>query len=192
MRPIAWFTYIESRFRLRRITDDQQMFDHMLSALPAEMVSQLTDVMDTLPEEGQYEYFKNQLLSIHQLSDYEKFDMLVKMEPMGGRKPSQLLHAMLELCPLGMERHLSRTPVVRPLHQGWDLRRRRWTGGDFFPQHHRGERRRQRTRRAGPRTQRCESRSQGASGHRRPLRSARRQCLRTRSQKCVAPCTWGN
>jgi hypothetical protein len=33
--------------------------------------------------------------------------MLVKMEPMGGRKPSQLLHAMLEFCPLGMERHLS-------------------------------------------------------------------------------------
>ena len=33
--------------------------------------------------------------------------MLVKMEPMGGRKPSQLLHAMLKFCPLGMERHLS-------------------------------------------------------------------------------------
>jgi hypothetical protein len=56
---------------------------------------------------GQYEFFKNELLNIHQLSDYEKFDMLVKMEPMGGRKPSQLLHAMLEFCPLGMERHFS-------------------------------------------------------------------------------------
>ena len=33
--------------------------------------------------------------------------MKVKMEPMGGRKPSQLLHAMLEFCLLGMERHLS-------------------------------------------------------------------------------------
>ncbi len=52
----------------------------------------------------QYEFFKNELLNIHH---YEKFDMLVKMEPMGGRKPSQLLHAMLEFCPLGMERHLS-------------------------------------------------------------------------------------
>jgi hypothetical protein len=79
---------MESRFRRRRITDDQQMFDHVLSALPAEMVSQVIDVMDTLPEEGQYEFFKNQLLNIHQLSDYEKFDMLVKMEPMGGRKAS--------------------------------------------------------------------------------------------------------
>jgi hypothetical protein len=83
------------------------MFNHVMSALPAEMVSQLIDVVDTLPEKGQYEYFKNQLLNIYQLSNYEKFDMLVKMEPMGGRKPSQLLHAMLEFCLLGMERHLS-------------------------------------------------------------------------------------
>ncbi len=42
---------------------------------------------------------------MHQLSDYEKFDVLIKMEPMGGRKPSQLLHAMLEFCPVGMEKH---------------------------------------------------------------------------------------
>jgi len=79
----------------------------VLSAIPAEMVSQVIDVVDALPEEGQYEFFKNQLLNINQLSDYEKFDMLVKMEPMGGRKPSQLLHPMLKFCPLGMERHLS-------------------------------------------------------------------------------------
>jgi hypothetical protein len=83
------------------------MFDHVLSALPAEMVSQVIDVVDALPAAGQYEFFKNELLNIHQLSDYEKFDALVKMEPMGGRKPSQLLNAMLECCPLGMERHLS-------------------------------------------------------------------------------------
>jgi hypothetical protein len=83
------------------------MYDHVLSALPGEMVSQVIDVVDALPVAGQYEFFKNKLLNIHQLSDYDKFDMLVKMEPMGGRKPSQLLHAMLEFCPLGMERHLS-------------------------------------------------------------------------------------
>jgi hypothetical protein len=53
----------------------------VMSALPAEMVSQLIDVVDTLPEKGQYEYFKNQQLNIYQLSNYEKFDMLVKMEP---------------------------------------------------------------------------------------------------------------
>jgi len=81
-RPRAWFTFVESRFRLRGI-------------------------VDTMPAAGLYEHFKNQLLEVHQLSDYEKFDVLIKMEPMGGRKPSQLLHAMLEFCPVGMEKHLS-------------------------------------------------------------------------------------
>ncbi len=55
------------------------MFDHVLSALPAEMVSQVLDVVEVLPAAGQYEFFKNELLNIHQLSDYEKFDALVKM-----------------------------------------------------------------------------------------------------------------
>jgi hypothetical protein len=71
------------------------------------MDSQVTNLMDTLPEVYQHEYFKAQLLDIHQLSDNEKFNLLTKMEPMGGRKLSQLLHVMLELCPVGMEKHLS-------------------------------------------------------------------------------------
>jgi hypothetical protein len=90
-RPRAWFTFVESRFRLRGIEDDQSRFDHVLSALPAEMISQVIDIVDTIPAGGLYEHFKNQLLEVHQLSDYKKFDMLVKMELMGGRKTSQLL-----------------------------------------------------------------------------------------------------
>jgi hypothetical protein len=51
----AWFTFAKSRFLLRGIEDDQQRFDHVLSALPAEMVSQVIDLVDTLPAENQYE-----------------------------------------------------------------------------------------------------------------------------------------
>jgi hypothetical protein len=104
--PRAWLTFVESRFRLHGIGDDQSRFDHMLSALPAEMISQVIDVVDTMPSGGLYEHFKNQLLEVHQLSDYEKFDVLVKIEPMGG-PASQLLLAMLEFCPVGMEKHPS-------------------------------------------------------------------------------------
>jgi hypothetical protein len=67
--------------------DELQKFHHVLSALPAEMVSQVIDLVYILPAKNQYEYFKTQLLDIHQLLDYEKFS---KMEPMVGRKPSQL------------------------------------------------------------------------------------------------------
>jgi hypothetical protein len=105
-RPKAWFTYIEGRFRLRNIQDEQTKFDLVLSALPSDIVAQVLDVIEEAPEGGQYVYFKDQLLRSHQLSDYEKFDRLVKMEPMGGRKPSQLLHDMLEFCPAGMDKTL--------------------------------------------------------------------------------------
>jgi hypothetical protein len=63
--------------------------------------------VDTLPVKNQYKYFKTQLLDIHQLSDYEKFDLVSKMESMGSRKRSQLLQAMLDFFPVGMEKHLS-------------------------------------------------------------------------------------
>ncbi len=46
---------------------------------PAELVSQIMDVVYTLPGIDQYKYFKNHLLEIHLLSDYEKFDMLIQM-----------------------------------------------------------------------------------------------------------------
>jgi hypothetical protein len=105
-RPRAWFTYIEGRFRLNNVVDDQWKFDLVLAALPADIVAQVLDIIEEAPEGDQYQFFKEQLLRSHQLSDYEKFDRLVKMEPMGGRKPSQLLHDMLEFCPKGMEKTL--------------------------------------------------------------------------------------
>ncbi len=71
---------------LRGINDDRAKFNHVLSALPAEMVAQI--------------------LEAHVLSDYEKFDHLVKMEPMSGRKASQHLHTVMEFCPAGLERQL--------------------------------------------------------------------------------------
>jgi hypothetical protein len=105
-RPRAWFTYIESRFRLRGIADEQIQFDHVLSALPEDMVGQILDLVEAAPEATPYTFLKARILETHQLSDYENFDMLVKMEPLGNHKPSQLLAAMMEFCPAGMEKTL--------------------------------------------------------------------------------------
>jgi uncharacterized membrane protein YgcG len=46
---------------------------------------------------------KQSLLDSHQLSDYQRIAALNRMEPLGGRKPSELLASMLELCPRGHE-----------------------------------------------------------------------------------------
>jgi hypothetical protein len=82
-RPRAWFTYIESRFRLRDITDEQTQFDHVLSALPEDMVGQILDLVEAAPEATPYTFLKARILKTHQFSEYKKFDMPVKMEPLG-------------------------------------------------------------------------------------------------------------
>jgi hypothetical protein len=105
-RPAAWFRVAESKFRLLNVNNQQTMFDHLLAALPENLVGQLLDVIENAPEDNPYTHLKGRLIETHVLSDYEKIDTLVKMQPMGGRKPSQLLADMMEFCPAGMETHL--------------------------------------------------------------------------------------
>jgi hypothetical protein len=40
----------------------------------------------------------------HQLTDYQRIEQLLAMDSLGGRRPSELLAHMLELCPVGEER----------------------------------------------------------------------------------------
>ncbi len=71
----------------------------MLSALPEDTVGQILDIMEAAPAATPYTFLGARLLETHSLSDYEKWDMLQKMEQMGGHKPSKLLANMMEFCP---------------------------------------------------------------------------------------------
>ena len=53
-----------------------------------------------------YTALKARLLDAHQLTDYQRVDQLLKMGDLGARRPSELLAAMLELCPRGQETSL--------------------------------------------------------------------------------------
>jgi hypothetical protein len=98
--------YIESLFRLRNISDQQVQFNYVLLVLPEDMVGQILDFVEAAPEATPYTFLKARILETHQLSDYKKFNIFVKMEPLGNRKPSQLLAAMMEFCLAGMEKTL--------------------------------------------------------------------------------------
>jgi hypothetical protein len=106
-KPAAWFTLAESRFCIRHIKDEQQQFDHLLSSLGDNV---LADILDAIDEAGQsaqpYTELKARLLETHVLSDFERLEILFKMEPLGGRKPSQLLNAMIQYCPDGKEKDI--------------------------------------------------------------------------------------
>ena len=53
-----------------------------------------------------YTALKTRLLDAHQLTDYQRVNQLLKMGDLGARRPSELLAAMLELCPRGQETSL--------------------------------------------------------------------------------------
>jgi hypothetical protein len=44
-------------------------------------------------------------MSAHDLTTFQRIEALFKIEPLGGRKPSELLAQMLELCPRGQEKN---------------------------------------------------------------------------------------
>ncbi len=43
-------------------------------------------------------------MATHQLSDFQKAEKLFLMQSLGGRKPSEMMAAMLEVCPRGEEK----------------------------------------------------------------------------------------
>ena len=78
-KAASWFSLAEARFRTYGITGEQAKSDTILKA---------------------------RLLDAHQLTDYQKIDSLLKMEPLGARRPSELLAAMLEACPRVQETNI--------------------------------------------------------------------------------------
>jgi hypothetical protein len=102
-KPASWFIMAESWFRLHGINREQNRYDYLVAALSKEAVSLVLDIVENPPKHHLYTALKERLLESHQLNDYQRVSLLFRMEPLGGRKPSELLAAMLELCPRGHE-----------------------------------------------------------------------------------------
>ncbi len=69
---------VHRHFWLRNIVDETAKFDHVLSALPEDMVGQILDLVEAAPAATPYTFLRARLLETHSLSDYEKWDMLQK------------------------------------------------------------------------------------------------------------------
>lgn len=80
----AWFMILESQFHLRGVTSEVTRFYHALSALPANVIGQISS--DIL-EERSFESLKNSIKHLHQRSKAELFNQLMASAVMSG-KPS--------------------------------------------------------------------------------------------------------
>ncbi len=78
-------------------------FDLDVNVLPKECLRTVLDLVTNPPEEDAYEAIKKRLSEHHNLTEFQRVERIHTMEALGGRKPSELLHEMLELCPSGLE-----------------------------------------------------------------------------------------
>ena len=83
--------------------DQQEMFDHVVNALPKESLRTVLDLITDPPEDDPYQQLKDRLCQSHQLTEFQRVEKLHQLDSLGGRKPSELLHEMAELCPTGHE-----------------------------------------------------------------------------------------
>jgi hypothetical protein len=94
--PASWFRLAEGQFTLRNVADPITRYYHLLAALLVDSVHLVWHVLhdDTGPES--YDRLRASLLVSHSLSNYQKMERMMRLPPLGDRKPSVMLAEMLE------------------------------------------------------------------------------------------------
>jgi hypothetical protein len=77
-----------------------------VGCLPRESIRLVLDILENPDATTPYTNLKRRLLDSHELMDFQRMELLHRMEPLGARKPSELLSQMLEACPRGQENNM--------------------------------------------------------------------------------------
>jgi hypothetical protein len=89
---------------VKKITDQFTKYCNMVGSLPHESLRMVADIVESPPQETPYLAIKQRLLASQQLTSFQRAEKLFAMPPLGNRKPSDLMAAMLEICPRGEEK----------------------------------------------------------------------------------------
>jgi hypothetical protein len=102
--PALWFSQAECQFLVKGVSDSFTRYCHVVAVLPHESLRLVADLVETPPEQEPYQTLKDRLLASHQLTRYQRAERLFAMPALGSRKPSEMMAAMLEVCPRGEEK----------------------------------------------------------------------------------------
>lgn len=101
--PAAWFGVAEAQFLLRNITAQRDKFSLVVAVLPEASARRVAHLL-AAPGDDCFNDLRTALLAAHQLTSFQKAEKLLSSEPLGDRRPSELLAEMLELVTPGDER----------------------------------------------------------------------------------------
>lgn len=95
--PRMWFKQFEAIVAQQK-QGDSTKFNLVIAQLSKDALQQVSDILDSPPQEGKYETLKNRLLIVFEESAERQFQKLVGEMELGSQKPSQLLRKMRELA----------------------------------------------------------------------------------------------
>jgi hypothetical protein len=101
--PLAWFRVAEAQFVIRNIEEPLDHYYLVLAALAEPQIDRVRAIVEAEPAAASYDQLHAALISKHTLMPYQQVDMLVSMEPLGGRKPSDMLAEMEKFKPKDMQ-----------------------------------------------------------------------------------------
>ena len=88
--PVAWFAAVEVQFKLRRIWSQEERFCNVTAALNKMTLKKVVHLVVTPDIVQPYSKLKEALLASHQLTYFQRVELILAMEPLGSRKPSEL------------------------------------------------------------------------------------------------------
>ncbi|XP_065356419.1 uncharacterized protein LOC135950819 [Calliphora vicina] len=92
--PQAWFIQTEIQFNIKQITDDTTKYQHVIIALPQEVIIKILDVLQKPPTLNKYEFLKNTLCERFSLSEEKRLEQLFSDKQIGDRRPSEFYRDM--------------------------------------------------------------------------------------------------
>ena len=95
----AWFTRVEAGFALHNppITNDLTKFQHVIQLLDSETSRRVHAVIANPPQSDKYAALKSALLSAFEPTQFQKDSILLQLNGLGDRRPSELLQYMRSL-----------------------------------------------------------------------------------------------
>ncbi|XP_046802100.1 uncharacterized protein LOC124418775 [Lucilia cuprina] len=92
--PEAWFIHAEMQFTTKGISLDKTKYEHIITALPQEVIMTVLDIIQNPPPNNLYNNLKKILVDRHSLSETSRLEKILSDSEIGNRKPSEFYRSL--------------------------------------------------------------------------------------------------
>ena len=96
--PALWCHQVEAQFATKGITQQLTKYQYIVGSQAPEIAREVRDVIVTVPSVAPFDTLKEHLVSRTALTESQRMQKLLSLEPLGEQKPSQLLRRIERLA----------------------------------------------------------------------------------------------